>query len=369
MLKPTLALCLLSMIGCAAEPAGTPDAAVPDAGAPDAPDLPDGPDGGIDVPPFTNGVSTLSGAAEPGYVDGPRGEARFANPVNVAVAPDGMVYVADFDNGKLRAVDATGRTSTLIALQGFQRPFGMIFASDGTLYVSTDRDPQGVHGPMTGTIWKVDLGAKTATPIAARIGRPRGLAVLPSGQIVAADYMHHVVQLVDPVTGVVVPLAGAWDASGLVNGIGGAARFSSPYGVAVVNGEIVVADRGNHQLRKIGLDGRVSAFAGTGVAGYADGALATAQFNLPQGLAVTAGGDLYLTDLDNFRIRRISGGAVDTIAGNGSAGHADSDDRLAAQFFGLEGLSVAADGSMVFVADGGRGESVPYNRVRSIKLP
>jgi sugar lactone lactonase YvrE len=381
MRMPTLALCLIALIGCATRShSDTSDAGGSDGGGGGGSDGGGGGGsdgggggdggGGDDAPPFTNGVSMLSGAADPGYVDGLRGQARLANPVNVAVAPDGKVYVADFDNGKIRVVDGqTGTTSTLIAVAGFQRPFGMAFAGDGTLYVSTDRDPQGLHGPMTGTIWRIDIAAQTATPIAVAIGRPRGLAVLPTGGLVATDYAHHVVELVDPATGAVAPLAGAWDQSGWVDDSGGAARFSSPYGVAVVNGEIVVADHGNHRLRKVRLDGSVSTFAGTGVAGFADGALAAAQLNKPQGLAATANGDLYLTDLDNFRIRRISGGAIATIAGSGVGGYADGDDLLAAQFYGLEGLAVTADGSRVFVADGGRGESVPYNRVRIIKMP
>ena len=193
--------------------------------------------------------------------------------------------------------------------------------------------------------------------------------MLPTGQIVATDYMHQVLQLVDPSTGKVQPLAGAWDEAGCIDALGGAARFATPYGVVVVNGQIVVADYGNHRLRKVGLDGSVTTLAGDGVAGFADGALATARFNKPQGLAATAGGDIYVTDLDNFRVRRISGDTIETIAGNGSAGYADNDDRLAAQFFGLEGLSVTPDGAMVFVADGGRGQNVPFNRVRSIKMP
>lgn len=327
-----------------------------------------GDDGG-DFPGFTNGVSTLSGHSEAGYVDGKRGEARFANPVNVAYGPDGMVYVADFDNGKIRVVDAeSGATSTTISKEGFKRPFGMAFASDGTLYVTTDDDPMGGHSPMTGTIWRIDVDSREAMPIAQGIGRPRGIAVLPTGQLAISDYQHHVIQIVNPASGAVSPLAGTWDAKGMVDGVGGAARFASPYGLAVVDGKLVVADFENHRLREIGLDGSVRTIAGAGTAGFADGAMGTAQFNRPQGLAVAENGDLYVSDTENFRIRVIRGDSVETIAGDGQPGYIDSDDRLASQLYGLEGVSVRPDGGMVFVADGGRGENVPYNRVRSIKL-
>lgn len=329
----------------------------------------DSPGGDDDAPPFTNGVSTLSGAAEPGFVDGRRGKARFHNPVNVAYGLDGMLYVSDFDNGKVRAVDPNdGTTSTVVAQQGFARPFAIAFAADGTMYVSTDRNPQGQQSLMSGTIWRVDIGAKEATPLAANIGRPRGMAVLPTGQIVFADYMHHVVQVLDPSTGAVVPLAGAWDAKGMADGAGTAVKFATPYGVAIVNGKIVVADFENHRLRQVGLDGKVTTFAGAGAAGFADGAVAGAKFNKPQGLAADADGNLYVSDLDNYRIRKISSGLVETIAGSGMGGFADSDDRLAAQLYGLEGLSVTPDGAKVFAADGGRGEEVPFNRVRVIKM-
>lgn len=324
--------------------------------------------GGPGGPPFTEGVSTLSGGPEPGDLDGRRGTARFANPVNVELGPDGRVHVADFDNGKIRAVDADDGTTSTVA-SGLPRPFALAFAPDGTLYVSTDRDPTGMHGPMSGTIWRVNPGAGTATPIAERIGRKRGLAVLPDGRIAVSDYAHHVIQLLDPATGALTPLAGAWDAPGFADGIGDAARFSTPYDLVVLGGALVVADHANHRLRRVGLDGSVSTIAGDGAAGSADGPAGSARFNGPQGLAVTESGDLYVTDLGNHVIRRLRGGAVETIAGSGEPGFADADDLREAQFFGLEGLTAEPDGSRLYVADGNRGEAgQPFHRVRRVEL-
>ena len=320
------------------------------------------------APPFTNGVSTLTGAAQPGYVDGARGVARLSDPVNVAFGPDGMLYVADFDNNKIRVVDPqTGATSTLIAQQGFGRPFAMTFAADGTFYVSTDNDPAGGHTLMSGTIWRVDIDGKVATPIAPKIGRPRGIVVLPDGRLAVSDYMHHVVELVVPASGAVTLLAGTWDAPGMVDGT--VSKFSTPYGMALAaSGKLVVADFDNNRLRLVGLDGAVETLAGVGVAGFVDGTMTSAKFNKPQGVAIATNGDVFVTDLGNFRIRRIHGDNVDTVAGSGVAGYADDDNRLAAQLYGLEGISLEPDGSMLFVADGNRGEAAPYNRVRSIKM-
>jgi len=318
--------------------------------------------------PFTSGVSTLAGSADVGHVDGSRKNARFSDPVNVAYR-DGIVYVADFDNGKLRAIDAdTHDTTTVIAQPGFARPFALAFASDGTLYVSTDNDKAGNHTDMSGTIWKVDVDARTATVVANAIGRPRGLAVLPDGRLATADHLHHVVELIDPGTGAVTVIAGTWGVTGMVEGAGAVAKFSAPYGVALrSDGKLLVTDFDNNRIRVVGLDGTTSTLAG-GTAGFVDGTMTAAQFSHPQGLSIAANGDIYVTDLDNFRVRRIVGTQVDTIAGDGKAGHVDSDNPLAAEFYGLEGLAVVPDGSMVYVADGNRGGTPPYNYIRQIKL-
>jgi len=319
--------------------------------------------------PFTRGVSTLAGSDQADYVDGARSVARFSNPVNVAYR-DGVLYVADFDNGKLRAIDVTTHvTSTVVSQQGFQRPFGLAFAADGTLYVSTDNDSLGNHTTMSGTIWRVDLAKHTATVIANAIGRPRGIAVLPDGDLVAADRLHHVIERIDPDTGAVTVIAGAWDTSGMVEGAGAVARFAAPYMVAVRSGgDLVVTDFENNRIRVVELDGTTSTLTGA-TSGFADGAMTAAQFSHPQGITVASDGAIYVTDLDNFRVRRIVGNKVETVAGNGSGGYLDDDNPLAAELYGIEGLSVTPDGAMLYVADGSRGDAVPFNRVRQVQLP
>lgn len=333
-------------------------------------DVIDNPDGGDGVPPFTDGVSTLTGAGEAGDVDGARGTARLNNFVNVAVGPDGDVYVADFDNGKIKRVNAsTGETTTVLAQPGFKKPFAMAFGANGTLFVTTDDAPDGGHGAMSGSVWRVDVGAGTATVIAASIGRPRGIAVLGDGRLVVSDYQHHVVELVNPTTGAVSVLAGTWDQAGMVNGVADAARFSTPYGLVVrPDGSLLVADYDNNRLRTITLTGQVATLGGAGTAGFGDGSADDAKLDHPQALAITQSGDVFIADSGNYRVRRMKGGVIDTVAGNGTAGYHDDDDRLDAELYGLEGIAVSSDGKTVFVADGGRGEPVPYNRVRSIKL-
>src|SRR5690606_27528788 len=125
--------------------------------------------------------------------------------------------------------------------------------------------------------------------------------------------------------------------------------------------KLVVSDFGNHRLRLVALDGTVTTLAGSTL-GLADGAGSAARFNNPQGLARAPNGDIYVTDINNFRVRKLSGNSVTTIAGDGTPGYKDDDNKMAAQFFGLEGLAIHSDGSRLFVADGTRGDDVPYNR-------
>jgi len=330
----------------------------------------EGVDGGGDPPPaFTNGVSTLAGFSASGKEDGPRDVAHFNNPVNVAVGPDGLVYVADFDNSEIRAVHADGTVQTVIAQKNFVRPFGLAFAKDGTLYVSTDNDDTGAHTLMSGTIWKVNVSARTATVVIHGVGRPRGIFVMADGRLAMSDDLHHVVRALDLGNGQITTLAGAWDVKGFVDGAGASARFSTPYGVVQrPDGKLVVVDYDNARVRVVGMDGIVQTMAGTGDRSFADGAMLSAKFSLPQAIAIAPSGDIYVTDTGNHRVRKLSNNNVVTVAGSGHAGWLDSDDELAAVFFGMEGLAVSNDGALIYVADGNRGDAGPYHRVRQIKV-
>ena len=259
-------------------------------------------------------------------------------------------------------------SSTVIAGGVLNQPFGLAVATDDTLFLDTDRDPSGQKSSTTGTIWRVDVPTETATLVKADVGRPRGLGRLPDGRLVLSDYRNHRVMLLDPQTGALTTLAGN-GCPGFANGQGAAAQFNVPYGVAVrPDGTIVVADWGNHLLRTVALDGTVATLAGDGASGMVDGPAAQARFYLPQAVAVDGAGAIYVSDQGNHRIRRLAAGRVQTLAGNGMAGFADGPGAQA-QFYGQEGLTVTADGTTVFVADGTNGDSAPYDRVREIVVP
>jgi hypothetical protein len=203
------------------------------------------------------------------------------------------------------------------------------------------------------------------------------MAALPDGRIALADPARHVVRLLGrvPTDGGPGPytlgaLAGGMNQAGYVNAGGGAARFDTPSGIAVLpDGSLVVADQGNHRIRHVELDGTVTLFAGSGDPDFLDGAASDARFDTPLDVAADDAGNVYVADGENHVIRRIAAGVVTTVAGSGVSGYQDSNDHLEALFYGLEGIEAAPDGATLWLADGARGENLPYNRVRRIRFP
>jgi sugar lactone lactonase YvrE len=342
------------------------DSAVGDA----PPDLPSAIDAApaCALPAVTTKVATLSGCSQAGTADGVRGVATFSNPVNVVLGRTGIAYIADFDSSRLRKVELDGSVTTIVHQATFSRPFGLALSTEGYLFVETDDDDMGHHDMTTGTVWRVDPSNGNTVVIARDIGRPRGLAILPNGQIAAADYMHHIVSIIDPNTGVVTLLAGQMDNPGHTNATGVAAQFAQPWDVAVLaNGDLAVSDFDNQVIRRVTLGGVVTDLAGTpGTMGSMDGTVASATFSQPKGLAIDGSGALYVTENGNHDVRRIANGGVGRIAGSLVAGYLDSDTPTSAQFYGVEGLDVSFDGTRIVVADGNVGDGMAFNHVRVV---
>lgn len=192
-------------------------------------------------------------------------------------------------------------------------------------------------------------GLQDGPALQARFADPYGLARHPDGRLYIADASDNNRIRLLASNGSVSSIAGG--AEGFRDGIGGEARFNTPSGLALdAAGNLYVADTGNHAIRKIGPDGRVSTLAGTGHAGFRDGPGAQAQFNGPIGVAVDGAGRVLVADTYNDRIRVISpDGLVSTLAGGDRPGLLDGA-GAEARFDTPCGLAVDAQG-VVWVAD------------------
>ncbi|EOD25371.1 hypothetical protein EMIHUDRAFT_237801 [Emiliania huxleyi CCMP1516] len=169
--------------------------------------------------------------------------------------------------------------------------------------------------------------------------------------------MVHKIRRVEVATGEVTSIAGS-GGGGDVDGVGDAAQFYNPAGLAISpdGGALFVADQCSHKIRRVEVaTGAVTTVAGSGENGDADGVGDAAQFCGPTGIAVIPdGGALFVADLDNHKIRRVevATGAVTTLAGSGTEGSADGVGD-AAGFASPEEVAISSDGSTLSVGSEG----------------
>jgi len=197
-------------------------------------------------------------------------------------------------------------------------------------------------------------GGQDGTGAAARFFAPSGIATDSAGNVYVADQANDTIRMVTP-AGVVTTIAGTLGVPGFANGTGTAATFSGPLGVAVDSaGNIYVADQGNELIRKISPGGGVTTLAGSaGVNGSSDGTGTAATFNLPAGLTVDSGGNVYVSDYGNNTIRKITpAGVVTTIAGEAGVSGSINGTGTGARFNAPVGITVDTSGNL-FIADAG----------------
>ncbi|MBX3103137.1 MAG: T9SS type A sorting domain-containing protein [Bacteroidetes bacterium] len=253
-----------------------------------------------------------------------------------------------------------GLQNGTVANARFYFPYGLAMDTQGNLYVA-DRNnhcirritPQGEVSTLAGG---QAPGFLDGTGGAARFYFPSGITTDPDGNVYVTEYGSHRVRKVTP-AGVVTTVAGGGsvsvDGGSFADGTGVFARFNSPMGIVRdAEGNLYVADVGNHRIRKVSPQGVVTTLAGL-AAGYVDGPLNTARFNFPHGLGIDAAGDLYVADTYNHRIRRISlstDGEVTTMAGNGEEAFRDSLNPLQASFRFPNQVLIDVHGNLI-VAD------------------
>lgn len=281
-------------------------------------------------------VSTFAGASGlTGNTDATGPDARFASPRAVTLGPGGIAYVADvvstYDStirkitpaGAVTTLAGTpgslGRGDTLYFLTGLAvNSTGDVFASD--LNSIRQVTPQGVASVFAGQprlvtllsdgsfllFWK-ESGPIDGVGTAAIFDRPSGLAIDPNQNLFITDSSENLIRKVTP-SRQATTLAGKYqDGAGIPgsdDGTGSGARFKNPHGVAVdAAGNLYIADSGNHTIRKMSPTGVVTTIGGIpGYIGSGEGIGENAVFNQPYGIAVDPAGNLYVADTLNHRI-------------------------------------------------------------------
>lgn len=250
------------------------------------------------------------------FADGPAIDARFNHPQALAIDPSGALYVTDDGNGRVRKIDSSGQVSTFLTVAS---PSALAFDRSGALYVARSNVSNAiskVSADGSSTTWASDVGymCQTSAHCVSSLG---GVAFDPSGALLVADTGGAVIYKISP-SGIKTIFAGAIAEYGNQDGVGAAARFGLPQGIAVSSaGDIFVSDNSQNTIRKISPAGVVSTVAGSpGEAGSADGLGANARFSAPGHLAIDEQDNLYIADSMNSTIRKMSpSGLVTTIAG------------------------------------------------------
>lgn len=275
----------------------------------------------------TGFITTIAGSSSTIYSGdgGPAAKATLNLPTGIAIDSTGNLYIADQNNAAIRRISTNGVITTV--------------AGTGQAGYSGD----------------------SAQAVKAKLSAPQGVAVDSSGDLYIADAGNQRIRYVNA-AGVIGTIAGSGVAGFSGDGAAAAAAsFSSPVAVALdAAGNVYVADLNNNRIRKVVVGGTIATFAGT-VTSIGDGGPSTQARVEPWAVAVDAAGNLYIADRLENRVRKVSpAGTITTVAGTGAAGYS-GDGGPASQAALNTPSDVALDsGGNLYIADAGN------NRIRQV---
>jgi trimeric autotransporter adhesin len=321
----------------------------------------------------SNGIiTTIAGNGISGFAgdNGPATAAELRNPGGVAIDSFGNLYIADCSNNPIREVSKGIITSVAgNGTNGFNgdgvatsaelnSARGIAIDSSGNIYIS-DMFNNRIREISNGVIMTIagngtygysgDNGPATS----AQLRDPEGVAVDSQGSVYIADSWNCLIRKISH--GIITTIAGN-GTSGYSGDSGPAtsAQLNSPRGIAIdAQGTIYIADTGNNRVRKVA-NGIISTIAGNGDADYGgdNGPATSAAINYPLGVAVDSGGNVYIADTSNNRVREVSNGIITTIAGSDASAIGDNGPATSAAINYPLGVAVDSGGN-VYIADEG----------------
>jgi sugar lactone lactonase YvrE len=291
----------------------------------------------------TNGKVVFSAGvpSSPGYAGdgGAATQAQFNSPTAVALDAAGNLYIADTGNNVIRKIFPA------------QVPIPFFNFNDdgwetGLAPVVSTVAGNGVSG------YSGDGSAATS----AQLNQPSGVAVDAFGDLYIADTGNNVIRKVTP-SGVITTIAGDNSAGYFGDGASAvSAQLNAPTGLALDGiGDLYIADTGNHVVRMVTPGGTISTVAGNGNPGFAgDGASAlTAELHSPASVALDSFSNLYIADTGNQRVRMVTrAGIVYTVAGDGIPGYAGDGGPAATAELNMPFGVAALPGGNLYIADG-----------------
>ncbi len=295
------------------------------------------------------------------------------HPRGVEVGPDGLVYVADTINCRIRRVEAAGTVTTIAgngscrasgdggpAIDAGLSPWGLGWDPQGNLLIADvfncrirSLDDAGTITTLAGT-GECGFSGDGGTATEATLFFPRDVAVGPNGAVFVADTENCRVRRIDPATGVIETVAGGGVCAADTNDVEVADASSlQPWALAVdADGAVLVADRENCRVRSFVPGGDIETIAGNGGCGYAGegGAAVDAALRQPSDVAVAPDGTIYIADTGNCRIRRIeTSGTISTVAGSGTcAPGGDGGSAVSGGLWHPMGLAMGEGGEWYF---------------------